>query len=404
MIEQLQGYLEENKDKVTQIDTRGMAPEKIVDMYYAPFNKELVYANWQTLADPARPMDPKEALRERYEYLKAAYNGQYVEKIAPMFNLSMQKIILTIESHNHFMDFAEITNRGAGELSEWYFEKNRRVGMNIVQSDGVQPTRQFINTDTVWQSPALIEICTDAVQLPTWSPRYSERVFVDQHDKAMKALRLSMSDKIDVNVQTVIDAGIGAFPANAVDYAPRVQTALIPTTNLITYSTGGKLTKELFKRIFGHFDLLTSDENPRYIRTMEVPLNAKQSLWDWVSVVNSSAVVGNFAVPYTPVPGDYATHTISPQLQAEIERTGTLLNLFGQPTVLKVNNTLPSGTMYVSTNLPACRVDMYPDSMIPKVWDQRSGNLRFTYGELRKVMNIYQPDPYRLNVAKVNFA
>ena len=301
----------------------------------------------------------------------------------------VDKIKINILQETLALELAEIIDLPDEEQALYITSKEESIGINVIGTQGGAPLKQWTGDEQFTIVP-LYWIQSDKLYYPIESPTFG--AFKNSEDLNVRAAH-DMAVKVDVDIWTLIKAGIGAFPARAYELDSNIVTSLVPTTNEVDLSAEGSITKNFFIEIFDHFDRLG-----RRVRKIYVPADMKKQIRTWVSIVSG----------YSDGAGqDDIKKSIDPVTQREIWQSGSLSRMFGEnfqiiPMMTNTGDIFIDGSkryVLVATDKPA--VILYRKQGQAKSWlltdkevDNRTGF------SSRETMGTAQPEPYALNYAR----
>lgn len=216
--------------------------------------------------------------------------------------------------------------------------------------------------------------------------------------------RYEIAQKVEDDLWILITAAIGAF-ANAWVYDTRIQD--MPTSNSLDLSAEGGITKGWVQGLLAAVDripartgsgIVTGDSAK--IRNIIIPSNANQDLREWVSVVSTVAGVDASQDAYD---------TISPALQAEMERTGaaSINTMWGEPLGIRKSKRLMGTSTtdwekyaWVFLNGPVGRLIRWPAESRINTYDDRLDDDQEGIG-IRETIAMDIPTPWCPNFLRV---
>lgn len=300
----------------------------------------------------------------------------------------VDKIKINILQETLALELAEIINLPNEEQAIYVTSKEESVGINVIGTQGGAPLKQWTGDQQFTIVPSYW-VQSDKYYYPIESPSFG--AFSNSEDLTARAAH-DMAVKIDDDLWTLVAAGLGVFPARAMELDSNIVSSLVPSSNEVDSSSEGAITKNLFIEIFDHFDRLG-----RRVKKIYIPADYKKQIRTWVSVVSGIA-------------GSDITKTIDPVTQREIWQSGSLSAMFGEnfQIIPMMTNTgsifINGGDRYVlvATDKPAVKLYRKPGQakswlLTDKEVDNRTGF------SSRETMGTAQPEPLRLNYARFQF-
>lgn len=299
--------------------------------------------------------------------------------------------------------FALVEKLEFGEIPVWKLRTEFPVRVQVGHLAGTPPG-SFFQTNQSGTQVTPFQYTSDEFLVPNLvTANYKLEAFQEKEialERVARDMRLARQ-KIIVNtvlgqavlnpIATSLASYVGGTPFSGKSVYvldAGVDAGSVPTTNIISLTSEGGLTREVFKKQQTYANLASRDLGRMFIPLSGAPWEA---YWDQASIVALADSEGN------QNPGK----AITPQKWEEVsntvfQRKGLYLNWFGVQLWVQPTNILPEGYFITSTNRPACLVwDQYTASQSNEetIFGNRAFNRRF---EARSIATA-QPDPYLLN-------
>jgi len=318
---------------------------------------------------------------ERYNLFKTIdpkANKQLAEEYAAV---RIDKININVWQKTIAMDFAEVIDLSDDELAVYVTSIRESIGVTEIGTMGGQAQKQWTGDDqATWVRMHFVQ--SEPYYMPIESPNVG---LFNLSEKMNEQCEHDIAVKHDTDVWTLLTAGLGVFPARAMQLDSNIVTANVPTTNDINLSVEAGLTKELFISIFDHFDRLG-----KVVKNIYIPSISNKDIRRWVSVVSGIA-------------GSDISKSIDPATQREIFQLGKPSSMFGEAFNIVPLRTLPANYLWVSTTSPAMSFYRKPGQAKSWLLTERE-HLNETGFSSRQTVGLIQPEPYTPNYARVKFA
>lgn len=263
--------------------------------------------------------------------------------------------------------------------------RNSEYAVRTIDHHANAPRSIWIFRDSI-EMHDVYKISTDTVEYP-------RRSLIDGDLNAINEVNrdvdFAYSNDIDLDVKTLWLASFDTFGAGVYSRHSRVNSGNLPSTNVINSSGDGAITVSVMKQLLEHVSLLGLE-----VRTIYLSPQDLADIWDWTPVAIAS---GNVA------------DVIPTGEHAGIFTSGKILSMFGYNINWKTDNTLATGTMYVTTNKPSGslyykpgfeRVKFVDSTIMEHVYSKPDYEALGMEGAIKPLI----ADPEKLNSVKVIFA
>jgi len=319
---------------------------------------------------------------ERSEFMRKCYAE---EREAEFASYRTEKFNLSILPNLVASEIFELKPLQADGRIEIRTTQNAEYNVRTLDQHANAPRDEWILRDSM--------AFYDVYKLETDTIEYPRRSLVQGDLNAVndvnRDVAFAYQNEIDLDVWTLWLTIFDTFPSGTYDLHSRVDSGNMPLTNVINSTGEGAITVEVMKDLLAHVSLLG-----RRVRTIYVSPQDLPAIWDWTPVAVASGNTGN-VIPRSTHEGIFSS--------------GTILQMFGYNINWKTVNTLATGTMYVTTDLPSGSLyykpefeeEIFVDSTIMKhVYGKNDYEGLGMSGAIKPLIAA----PERMNSVKVQFA
>jgi len=179
-------------------------------------------------------------------------------------------------------DHKEIT--GENNLIEIVNRSNQIWNVLTVNSHGGSPQQHLIRKNTVSRvEPYIID--TGLIKVPLFNSLVG---VIDVVNEVMEEMTMSLSQRRNTDLQTVVDAAFGTYPTGSEKTDARVATGTRPTTSAIDDSAEGSFTLKAMQDAINHFILLK-----KTLRWIVINPQDMRDTWTWQELVSTASSNGS---------------------------------------------------------------------------------------------------------------